>query len=153
MKKFIIIGIISLFCTIPSTAQGKKEGREKIKTLKIAYITEQLQLTTGEAQKFWPVYNAYDEEQHSLRRSYRFTLKQAIKENESIDKLSENESKKLISLKLSTDKKLNESQEDFTKKIAQIISANKIIKLQIAEIEFGRNLMRKYKHKKSDSKN
>ncbi len=39
---------------------------EKIQSLKIAFITQKLQLTPDEAQKFWPVYNQYDKEVHSI---------------------------------------------------------------------------------------
>ncbi|MGK0412240.1 MAG: Spy/CpxP family protein refolding chaperone [Polaribacter sp.] len=148
MKKIMLYISISLFCSLSMMAQGEKEGREKIRTLKIAYITEQLNLTANEAQKFWPVYNAYDKEQNTLRGSYRFSLKNAIQKNETLDNISEDESKKLVTLKLSTDKKLYEIQKDFIKKIEGIISNKKIIKLQIAEIEFGRNLMRKYRRRK-----
>jgi Spy/CpxP family protein refolding chaperone len=150
MKKIMLYITISLFCSLSVMAQGEKEGREgreKIRTLKIAYITEQLNLTANEAQKFWPVYNAYDKEQNTLRSSYRFSLKNAIQKNETLDNISEDESKKLVALKLSTDKKLYEIQNDFIKKIEGIISNKKIIKLQIAEIEFGRNLMRKYRRR------
>jgi Spy/CpxP family protein refolding chaperone len=153
MKKIMLYITISLFCSLSVMAQGEKEGREgregreKIRTLKIAYITEQLNLTANEAQKFWPVYNAYDKEQNTLRGSYRFSLKNAIQKNETLDNISEDESKKLVALKLSTDKKLYEIQNDFIKKIEGIISNKKIIKLQIAEIEFGRNLMRKYRRR------
>lgn len=148
MKKIILYISISLFCSLSLSAQSKKEGREKIRTLKIAYLTEQLNLTANEAQKFWPVYNAFDKEQHTLRGSYRFSLEQAIQKNETLDNISEEDSKKLVALKLSTDKKLYEIQKDFIKKIERIISNKKIIKLQIAEIEFGRNLMRKYRRRK-----
>lgn len=40
---------------------------KKIETLKIAYITEQLDLSEEQAQKFWPVYNKYESQ---LRRLY-----------------------------------------------------------------------------------
>jgi hypothetical protein len=40
---------------------------EKIQALKIAFITQKLQLTTDEAQKFWPVYDQYENEIHSLQ--------------------------------------------------------------------------------------
>ena len=35
-------------------------------SLKIAFITQKLQLTPDEAQKFWPIYNQYDNEVQSL---------------------------------------------------------------------------------------
>ena len=40
---------------------------EKIQALKIAFITQKLQLTSAEAEKFWPVYNDYENEIKTLR--------------------------------------------------------------------------------------
>lgn len=153
MKKIIIYIPVFLFCSLSIFAQKKRESREKIRTLKIAYVTEKLNLTENEAQKFWPIYNTYNKEQYTLRGSYRVSLKKEIEKNETLDNVSEEDSKKLIALKLSIDMKLYELQKDFVKKIKDVISYKKIIKLQIAEIEFGRNLMRKYKQKRPNSKN
>lgn len=152
MKKIITFIAICLFCVLASTAQTREESREKIKSLKIAYLTEQLSLTTEEAQKFWPIYNAFDKEQNNLRFKYKSELRKSIKNIEEIDKLNEADAKKLITLKLLTDKQLYESQKSFISKMEGILSAKKIIKLQISEMEFGRKLMRKYRKKRSDSK-
>ena len=44
-------------------AQNDHENRfEKVQALKIAFITQKLELTADEAQKFWPVYNRYEAE-------------------------------------------------------------------------------------------
>ena len=53
-----IVFIISF--SILSFSQG---NRDKIKTLKIAFITEKLDLSEQEAQKFWPIYNKYDKKE------------------------------------------------------------------------------------------
>ena len=50
---------------------GDKTRAEKIEALKIAFITQKLQLTTDEAQKFWPVYNQYENEIRSLQLGNR----------------------------------------------------------------------------------
>ena len=45
------------------SAQGNPNQQgEKVQALKIAFITQKLQLTSAEAEKFWPVYNQYTEE-------------------------------------------------------------------------------------------
>lgn len=49
-----------------SLSQIKAQDGEKIQSLKIAFITQKLQLTPDEAQKFWPVYNEYDNEIRSI---------------------------------------------------------------------------------------
>ena len=56
MKNKFIFPILFLLMASISFAQGFRDKKEKVKALKVAYITEQLDLTTEEAQKFWPIY-------------------------------------------------------------------------------------------------
>jgi len=144
MKKIYITILMMLFLVISIKAQGRNESREKIKSLKIAYLTEQLNLTTNEAEKFWPIYNSFDQEQQELRIKQRSEIHKVLKERGEIDVMDEKEAEKLIMSKLAIDKLLFESQKEFIQKIKKIISYKKIIKLQIAEMEFGRKLMKKY---------
>lgn len=51
MKKIVTLIALILFSSL-TFAQGFKEKREKIKALKVAYITEKLSLTSDEAQSF-----------------------------------------------------------------------------------------------------
>lgn len=62
MKKYLLI----LFIMLGVLSQIKAQNGEKIQALKIAFITQKLQLTPEEAQKFWPVYNEYDNEIHNI---------------------------------------------------------------------------------------
>ena len=150
MKKVLTLICLSIFFSWSLSAQRPSESREKIKALKIAYLTEQLNLTPQEAEKFWPIYNAHDEEHNSLRYKTRLAYKEAIEQNKSVDNISEKEAQKIILLKLETDKKIYESQSKFIAKVKKVLSYKKIMKLQVAEMEFGRKLMRKYKHKRKE---
>ncbi len=72
MKKFILILIVIAGSFSNLKAQDENDTRaEKIQALKIAFITQKLQLTTDEAQKFWPVYNQYDNEIKGLQLGNR----------------------------------------------------------------------------------
>lgn len=42
--------------------QMLEEKRDRLKAISIAYLTKELELTSAEAEKFWPVYNRYTEE-------------------------------------------------------------------------------------------
>lgn len=150
MKKVLTLMSLSIFFSWSLSAQKPSESREKIKALKIAYLTEQLNLTPQEAEKFWPIYNAHDEEHNSLRYKTRLAYKKAIEQNKSVDNISEKEAQKIILLKLETDKKIYESQSKFIAKVKKVLSYKKIMKLQVAEMEFGRKLMRKYKRKRKE---
>ena len=88
MKTKILFPIIFLLVTSLSFSQGFKEKREKVKALKVAYITEQLELTTDEAQKFWPIYNAFDENQSELRHEKMRAILDRFKPG-NVEKLSE----------------------------------------------------------------
>ncbi|HEX5025001.1 MAG TPA: hypothetical protein VFV68_07000 [Agriterribacter sp.] len=62
--KILLFGIIA-FATLNVKGQGSPDSgnaREKIKMLEIGYLTRQLQLTTEEAEKFWPLFNKYRRE-------------------------------------------------------------------------------------------
>ena len=69
MKKTLLtIVFFAIAATGLLFAQG---GGERIESLRIAYITKQLQLTPQEAEKFWPVYNIYDVDMRKMVRDHR----------------------------------------------------------------------------------
>jgi len=43
---------------------------EHIHSIKVAYITDRLNLTSQQSQVFWPVYSSYEKELKALRKSY-----------------------------------------------------------------------------------
>jgi len=68
MKKFLLILLVVFGSFATGKAQDGGETRaEKIQSLKIAFITQKLQLTPDEAQKFWPVYNQYQNDVQNLQ--------------------------------------------------------------------------------------
>ena len=65
MKKYILLFALSLGSMLVVKAQDTQPGddtkkQEKIKSLYIAYITQQLELNPEEAQKFWPIHSQFE---------------------------------------------------------------------------------------------
>ncbi len=65
MKKILLITTIfmsSLFTAAAQDDQAANDNnrQEKIKALYVAYITQQLNLTEAEAQKFWPLHAQFE---------------------------------------------------------------------------------------------
>ena len=62
MKNFLLLFVFffSAFSSTKAQDVDKEKRTEKIQALKIAFITQKLDLTSEEAQKFWPVYNRYE---------------------------------------------------------------------------------------------
>jgi len=68
MKKHLLI-LALLISGIAFSQQPS--GLGNLQGLKIAYMTRQLNLTSDEAQKFWPVYYNYTDEMNEARKSMK----------------------------------------------------------------------------------
>ena len=79
-------------------AQNKKFNSEKIRTFKLAFLTEKLNLTEVEAEKFWPIYNSYSKKMTELYKTERYNIKKRILKSGGVDSLSEKESKEIFDL-------------------------------------------------------
>ena len=147
MKTKIILPIIFLLVTSLSFSQGFKEKREKVKALKVAYITEQLELTTDEAQKFWPIYNAFDEKQSELRHEKMRAILDRFKPG-NVEKLSEKDASNSLAQMEKIEEDLFNLKKKFIKDLQGVISAKKIIKLKKAEEDFNRELLKQMREKR-----
>ena len=144
MKTKLIITFLALMCSLNFYSQEPK--REKIKALKIAYITKDLNLSSSEAEKFWPIYNAFEEKQFDLRMVKMRKVRQDLK-SKPIDNFSDAEANSLLT---QIDQLENESHENKKKLIAdlrKIISPVKILKLKQAEDNFNKTLLKQYKNR------
>lgn len=147
MKTKILFPIIFLLVTSLSFSQGFKEKREKVKALKVAYITEQLELTTDEAQKFWPIYNAFDENQSELRHEKMRAILDRFKPG-NVEKLSEKDASNSLTQMEKIEEDLFNLKKKFIKDLQSVISAKKIIKLKKAEEDFNRELLKQMREKR-----
>lgn len=145
MKTKFTIVILLIFSSIFS--QGMKEKKEKIKALKVAYITEQLNLTTEEAQKFWPVYNAFDDKQFDIRHN-KMKIVWNQYENGGIETLSEKEALELITKMDTYEEEMHTLKKKYVKDLLNVIPAKKVIKLKKAEDEFNRKLLKQFRNNK-----
>ncbi len=145
--------ILSLFvlCMSFSALSQQQDRRNKIKALKVSFITEKLDLTESEAQKFWPIYNAYDEKTFKLKHRELRGIRKNIKNNAST--LTDAESQVLLDKLIAAEKKLYEANSQLILKLKKIISHKKIILLRVAEEDFNRKLFDEYRKKRhSDEK-
>ena len=147
MKTKILFPIIFLLVASLSFSQGFKEKREKVKALKVAYITEQLELTTDEAQKFWPIYNAFDENQAELRHEKMRAILDRFKPG-NVEKLSEKDASNSLIQMEKIEEDLFNLKKKFIKDLQSVISAKKIIKLKKAEEDFNRELLKQMREKR-----
>ena len=138
MKTFCIALLIAL---TTMNGFGQDKGRkERIKTLKIAFITERLSLTEDEAEKFWPVYNKFDDAYDKLRHELRSSRKDI-----DVAGLSEDQAKTIIKSYIEKENKKAQLKENFMKDLMKILSAKKIVQLQSAEDAFNKKMFEEYR--------
>lgn len=148
MKKTVTI--VMLLFSLISLAQGGRllrEKKEQIKAMKVAYITNELALTPDEAAKFWPLYNAFEEKQHEIRKQKLKGYLDRV-DNESFDSVSEKEAATLLAQMESTEDELYQAKKKFIASLKGVISPLKILKLKKAEEGFNRKLLQQYRDRK-----
>ncbi|MCK8479466.1 sensor of ECF-type sigma factor [Psychroserpens algicola] len=144
-KTFITLFFIAL--TLSAFGQ-KKERQERIKALKIAFITEKLELTKAEAQKFWPIYNAYEDETDMLRHNAR-EKRRGLK----MESLSETEAKQALQDFLAFEKEQLNLKTDLVESLLTAIPAKKIILLKIVEEQFKKQMLEEFQKRREKFKN
>lgn len=123
--------------------QGRPENWEQIgqqwkarmASAKVGFITNELNLTPAEAQKFWPVYNeisakkdkALDASAEALRK-----LDQAVKEGK--------ESAKILDEYVKAQQTIANLNAEAVKAYGKVIPAEKVAKLFVIEENFRRNI-------------
>lgn len=149
MKKFLFV--LSFFLTVFSGLQAqekhdKESHREKIKALKVAYITEELNMSTRLAQKFWPIYNKYEEQKRELHRREHIDLEEA-------DKFSEAKAQEMLKEYLAVEKEEYVIKKQLFVDLGRILTAREIIKLHKLEADFNKKLLKEYRTRKAANKN
>ena len=123
-----------------------KEKKEQIKALKVAFLTTELKLTSSESEKFWPVYNAFDDKQFELRHLKMKSFMGRMDDN-TMDKMSEKEANSFLNQMESNEDELYMLRKKFITTLKGILPATKIIKLRKSEEDFNRKLLQQYRDK------
>mgnify|MGYP003599004286 FL=1 len=123
-----------------------KEKRDQIKAMKVAFLTTELNLTSIEAEKFWPVYNAYDDKQFELRHQKMKTYARKLNDG-SLDNMSDREALAFLNQIESTDEEQYVIRKKFNSALRNILPPTKILKLRKSEVDFDRKLLKQYRNK------
>lgn len=136
MKYLMLIGLLLCVGASTASAQPKQEARaDKIKAYRVAVFTEILNLSSEEAQGFWPIYNEYLDKRESLQKELKMTRQ--------IDGMSDNEVEDYIKKYFELRNKELDLEKDLTQKLRKVLPLRKIAKIPVAEREFREALVQK----------
>jgi|SRR5690606_6992423 len=145
-KNIPLFLMLFLWCAVISAQQ--KDTHDQIKALKTAFITEKLAFNSTQAESFWPVYNLFDKRFHDLRAKRRKDIYHKIKND--WDKMTDAEAMKLLETYFTLEMEEIAIEKERIKALRSVISPKEIITLKIAEEDFKRELLKRYRAGKQD---
>ena len=141
---FAILFLLAL--ALPALAQDDEpaldndpKARARIDAARAAYITERLGLTTEEAERFWPVYREFANKRQELRQQYVGAKRSGKSDQE------------LVDLGLKIKQQELDLEKDYSGKMLNVISAQKLMNLRTAEREFTRIILQQIQQRQQQS--
>lgn len=125
--------------TFASFAQDMGDMRsQRVKAFRVAMFTETLQLTPQEAESFWPVYNAYQEQREQLHKSLRPA--------QQLDGMSDAEVEDQVKKHFEIRQRELDLEKDMVQKLRKTMPLRKIAKIPSAERQFRERLVEKVRN-------
>jgi hypothetical protein len=142
-RKVVVFTILATFCAMNISAQNA--NRQRLDAYKIAFFTKRLNLTSKEAEKFWPVYNEYQDNKNKIQLE-RQELNKYFNQNEL--NMSEREmieaGDKLITLEV----REAALAQEFHNKIKTVLSPVKVLRLYQAENQYRLQLLKELQERR-----
>ena len=142
MKK-LLLSLAVLFCTASLCAQEQPQDKgprmtpEDYKARQQEFITRRADLTEIEAAAFFPVYFELQQQKMKLNGQLRRKMHDMHREA-----LTEEAATALVEEMADMKLKCDQLDKDYLQKFIQLIPATKMMKVQMAEEEFRRELLR-----------
>ena len=146
MKKFILVTIITTIAKLgfaqgpPGPPPGMDD--EKVEALRIAFLTKYLDLSTDEAQKFWPVYN-------QMRAELKVVMDKEmdLRKGKSVNDMKDDELNKLINSHFDNEQAMLDIKRKYAEEFKKVLPLRKIALLADAENEFKREVLKNFRDK------
>jgi hypothetical protein len=137
MKRVLsVLVVIFVFSVTRSAAQNP--DLEKLNSYKIGFFTKKLNLTSAEAEKFWPVYNEYQKQKNQIQLE-KISLIRDFNQNES--KMSDNQLTEIGDKLVASITQESAIAVTFHKKLKEVLPPAKVIRFYQAENQYKVQLL------------
>ena len=137
MKKGIVIVFALLMLPALKVASQNKK-LENFNNFKIGFFTKKLDLTSSEAEKFWPVYNEYQTQKNQIQLE-KVAIIRHFNMNEST--MSDNQITELGDKLIMTISQESSLAVTFHKKLKEVLPPAKVIRFYQAENQYKAQLL------------
>lgn len=143
MKKTLFIPVMLLALAAAGQPGKTRPSQERIESMKIAYLTERLDLNPEEAKQFWPVYNQYQNALEEMRKKHR--QERDVKNMES---LADKDVEKMVDNEMIFRQKELDIKKAYYSQLKSVLPIKKVAKLYMTEDDFKRVLLRKIQERR-----
>lgn len=134
MKRiFVIVLIFNAFAAAVQAQDGAIA--ERVKALRAEVYTRVLNLTSEEAEKFWPIFNEYTTSKEALQKQ--------LKPDGDLDGMTDQEVEEQVKKYMEIRQKELDLEKDLVQKLRKVLPIRKIAKLPKAEREFRESLLKR----------
>jgi hypothetical protein len=133
----IIISVL-VFTSLNSNAQNQSNF-EKLNAYKIAFFTKKINLTSPEAEKFWPIYNEYQDKKNQIQQE-KIALMRSF--NQSGTSMNETQLIELGDKIVATVVKESDLTVELHKKLKTVLPPEKVIRVYQAENQYKAQLLK-----------
>lgn len=141
----LLLCITSFTLLSQGNIEKRQERQERIHTLKVGFLTERLDLTSEEAQSFWPIYNKFDTELETLRAK-EFEALRSYRKN--ADDLSDQQAQEILETILNVQETRAARKTTLATNLNKFLTTKKVLALFKAEDDFKRQLLQKLKNRR-----
>ena len=145
MKRLLLLITI---CACLNAFGQSPEALKKIEAAKIALITERLELTPKQAEKFWPIYREFGKKRKEIRRDFDVARK-TFNPNEA----SEEENKKMLEMANKVKDQQLKLEREYSDRILKVITSRQLNNLRKAESDFKEMLLRRIRSQQRQRQN
>lgn len=146
MKNILIVITIFLSALTSLQAQDKNDHREQIKAMKVAFITQELNMSSQTAQKFWPVYNKYEVDKRALHKRENVDW-------DNIGTISDSKAEEMLKEYLTVEREEYVIKRQLFSDLRKILTAKEIVLLHKLEAEFNKKMIQEYRNRTTATRN
>jgi Spy/CpxP family protein refolding chaperone len=138
--RYLLILILTTLFFLPTSGQTSADAQQRIQEEKVAFFNEQLDLTKAEAQKFWPVYNDYQNRKNRISNEKRTLMRYYVQNEKHMSKAEITET---LNKYIAFEKHETELLAIYNEKFREILPDEKVLKIYAAEVQFKDYLLKK----------
>ncbi|MFK7921835.1 MAG: hypothetical protein AB8H47_07750 [Bacteroidia bacterium] len=151
MKKYILISLAAVFSLNLLWSQNHEippSKQEQFESIRIAFLTQKLSLSSEEAKVFWPVYDAYREE---LKQVYRRRRRIERRIQSELDEMTEIQMERLSNHYINLQKDEYEIRAKYHESFKEVLTPRKIILLYKAESDLNREILKRLRENRQNN--